>query len=138
MKRKTQTVTAIARRLRKRSTEPERRLWSALRARRLDFKFRRQVPLCGYVVDFACFERRVVVELDGSQHGAEAAVAADAVRDARLRAAGFCVVRFRNVQVYRDLPTVLAQIYAACGSAEPPSPCPSPSEGEGTPANASR
>ncbi len=115
-------LVSIARTLRKRSTEPEQRLWSALRARRLQFKFRRQVPLCGYVVNFACFERRVVVELDGSQHGSGAPKAADALRDARLAEAGFRVVRFHNVQVYQELPTVLEQIYTLCHSGQAPSP----------------
>ena len=123
--------TCIARRLRRQATEPERLLWSALRARRLHVKFRRQVPLCGYVVDFACFEGKVVVELDGSQHGTEPGRGADALRDARLAEAGFQVVRFRNAQVYRELPTVLEQIYALCRSSESPSPRPSPARGEG-------
>src|SRR5688572_4827722 len=124
------SLTSAARALRRRSTEPERRLWSALRARRLGFKFRRQVPLCGHVVDFACLGKQVVVELDGSQHGTAAGVTADALRDARLTRAGFRVVRFRDDQVLRELPVVLEQIYAVCASSESPSPRPSPSEGE--------
>ena len=126
------SLTSAARTLRQQNTEPERRLWSALRARRLGFKFRRQVPLCGYIVDFACLEASVVVELDGSQHGTESGLAADALRDARLAQAGYRVVRFRNDQVMRELPVVLEQVHAVCAFSEPPSPWPSPSEGEGT------
>ena len=94
MRRKKPAVTTAARTLRKHLTEPERRLWSALRARRTGFKFRRQVPLGGYVVDFACFEAKVVVELEGSQHASEQGQRADRVRDARIAAAGFRVLRF--------------------------------------------
>ena len=129
---KRRPLTPTARRLRKQSTEAERRLWSALRRRRLGFKFRRQVPLHGYVVDFACLERKVVVEVDGSQHASEGDRAADGVRDARLVEAGFRVLRFWNYQVGRKLPVVLEQIYAVCADPGSPSPCPSPLSGEGT------
>ena len=118
MKRRS-PLTPIARRLRRQSTKAERRLWSALRARRLGFKFRRQVPLCGYIVDFACFEKRVVIEVDGAQHASAVGRAADRVRDARLGAAGFRVLRFWNAQVERELDTVLEQIYAVCTDASP-------------------
>jgi len=109
---------AIARTLRKRSTEPERILWRHLRNRRLEYKFRRQVPLCGFIVDFACLEKKVVIELDGSQHGTERARATDTIRDARLKGAGFRVLRFANKQVYEDLPTIIEQIYAICSNEE--------------------
>ena len=132
MKRRKPKATQVARLLRKRSTETERRLWSALRARQMDFKFRRQVPVCGYVVDFACFERKVVVELDGSQHASEDGRADDAARDARLAEAGFRVLRFWNHQVYDELTVVLEQIYGLCAATDSPSPWPSPVEGEGT------
>ncbi len=107
-----------ARALRRRSTEPERLLWRHLRGRRLDFKFRRQVPLEGWAVDFVCFEKKVIVELDGSGHASPSGMAADALRDRALEAAGFRVLRFWNDQIYRELPTVLKQIYAACASSE--------------------
>ena len=132
MKRNKPFLTTAARALRKRSTEPERRLWRALRARRTGFKFRRQVPLCGYVVDFVCFAANVVVELDGSQHASRRGQAVDSLRDARLAEAGFRVVRFWNHEVYDDMETVLEQIYAVCAAEDSPSPCPSPIEGEGT------
>ncbi len=123
----------VARRLRKQATEPERLLWRYLRARHLGPKFRRQVPLCGYVVDFASFEKKVIIKLDGSQHATEEGLAADAVRDAKLAEGGFRVLRFWNHQVYEDIETVREQIYAACMSPTgTPSPCPSPTRGEGT------
>ncbi|MBN2408270.1 MAG: DUF559 domain-containing protein [Candidatus Aminicenantes bacterium] len=58
----------FARALRKRSTEAENLLWKKLRAKRLNgLKFRRQEPIGGYIVDFVCFERKVIIELDGGQ-----------------------------------------------------------------------
>ncbi len=119
-------LTPIARTLRKRSTKHERLLWRHLRDRQVgDFKFRRQMPLGGYVVDFVCFETRVVVELDGSGHATKQGRAADAVRDAALTEADFQVLRFWNSQIANDLPLVLETIYQACkarSSNEEPTP----------------
>ena len=120
MKQNKPSLTNAARSLRKRSTDPERRLWRALRSRRIDFKFRRQVPLCGYVVDFACFAAKVVVELDGSQHASRHGQATDKARDARLAEAGFHVLRFWNREIYDDMERVLEQIYVACARDESP------------------
>jgi very-short-patch-repair endonuclease len=88
-----------ARTLRRSMTEPERKLWRLLRDRRLQgVKFRRQVPVGPYIVDFLCIDRKLVVELDGSQH-------ADSVRDIRrdawLRSTGYAVRRFWNDAVLR-------------------------------------
>ncbi len=113
-------LTPIARTLRKRSTKYERLLWRHLRDRQLgDFKFRRQVPLGSYVVDFVCFETKVVVELDGSGHATKKGRAADAIRDAALAEADFQVLRFWNSEVTKDLPVVLETIYQACQARSP-------------------
>jgi very-short-patch-repair endonuclease len=85
-----------ARTLRTNQTASERRLWGLLRARQLKgLKFRRQVPIGPYVVDFLCLRHRLVVEADGPFHIAEQ----DAKRDAFLRAQGFRVLRFTNGQI---------------------------------------
>ena len=87
----------FARELRRRQTDAERLLWSRLRDRRLlGWKFRRQVPLERYIVDFYCHERRLVVELDGGQH---LGCVADIERDAWLKAQGLQVLRFWNHDV---------------------------------------
>ena len=83
-------------------------LWSALRSRQLRFKFRRQHPVPPYVADFACVEARLIVELDGGQHG----TGADAARDAALAAAGWLVCRYWNSEVTSNLEGVLADIVA--------------------------
>ncbi len=107
-------LTPLARGLRKRMTTPERRLWRRLRGRQIGTKFRRQEPLCGYIVDFVCYENKVIVELDGGQHGEEAGRQADAIRDATLEAAGYRVLRFWNWQVYEELEVILEAIYSEC------------------------
>jgi very-short-patch-repair endonuclease len=78
-------------------TDAERRMWSLLRDRRLGkFNFRRQENLGRYIVDFVCFARKLVIELDGGQH---AQSLRDARRDAWLTARGFEVLRFWNNEV---------------------------------------
>jgi very-short-patch-repair endonuclease len=75
------------------------------------YKFRRQVPLGGYVVDFACYKPRLVVELDGAQHANDEQAAFDAKRTAELKAAGFHVVRVWNGDLYRDRDGAMAIIW---------------------------
>lgn len=104
----------FARHLRSNQTDAELHLWRHLRAARLGgHKFRRQVPLDGYVLDFACFESRLVVEVDGGQHGDTAGVAKDAVRSAYLESQGFRVLRFWNNDVLGNIDGVLQVIAAA-------------------------
>ncbi|MEP7241129.1 MAG: endonuclease domain-containing protein [Devosia sp.] len=107
--------TARARSLRRRSTDAERRLWELLRDRRLaTHKFRRQVPIGPYVADFACYDARLVVELDGSQH---AESAHDARRDLELGRRGFRVLREWNNDLSQRRDAVLEAIVAALDEA---------------------
>ncbi|WP_447747425.1 endonuclease domain-containing protein [Pseudomonas nicosulfuronedens] len=93
------------RRLRRRQTDAERRIWGYLRDRRfLGLKFRRQVPCGVYVLDFYCHELRLAVELDGGQHLESAH---DAERDAWLVGQGVRVVRFWNHDVLFRIDVVL-------------------------------
>ncbi len=102
-----------ARALRRKSTDAEAKLWAALRDRRLGgMKWRRQVPIGPYIVDFICLEHRVVVECDGSQH-AESRY--DAIRSAWLEAQGFKVLRFWNRDALKDRASVVGTILAHCG-----------------------
>ena len=90
-------------------TDAERKLWSPLRDRQIDgLKFRRQHPIGQYVLDFLCEERRLAVELDGSQHTAEK----DAVRTAWLADHGIRILRFWNNDVLTNLSGVLETISA--------------------------
>jgi len=114
-------------------TPAERRLWSMLRDRRMPvFKFRRQFVIAPYIVDFVCFERRLIIEADGSQH---AESGHDKRRDAFLRLQGFSVLRFWNNDVLENASGVFDAIYAELTSPHPPKPAawvpPSPARGEG-------
>lgn len=87
-------------------TEEEVMLWSALRQLRPQgLHFRRQVSIAGFVVDFACHARRLIVELDGSQHHEDAHAERDRLRDAQLEELGYAVHRISNFEVRRDLST---------------------------------
>jgi very-short-patch-repair endonuclease len=120
---------ANAPRLRKSMTDPEKRLWWHLRTRlpMNGTHFRRQMALGPYVVDFVCLEHRLIIEVDGDQHGTDAAIAYDARRDAYLAADGFRMLRFSNREVMTELEAVLDTIYAATSG---PTPTP-PHKGEG-------
>ncbi|HEX7129710.1 MAG TPA: endonuclease domain-containing protein [Rhodanobacteraceae bacterium] len=99
----------FARTLRQAMTDAERALWYQLRAKRLlGWKFRRQQLIGTYIVDFVCFEAKLVVELDGSQHAEQ--VDADARRTAWLESQGFRVLRFWNDAVLKEMGPVLAEI----------------------------
>ena len=104
-------LTGAARRLRSRMTDPERKLWLALKDRRFEaYKFRRQVPVGRYIADFLCFESRLIVEVDGGQH---ADSQRDKVRDNWLVQNNFRVVRFWNNDVLMNAEGVLMLIEKA-------------------------
>jgi len=95
-------------------TSAEKILWSDLRAKRFyGLKFRRQVPIGSYVVDFACLENKVIVEIDGSGHTRKRNIQSDRIRDQKLEGLGFIILRFTNDEV-KYSSDVLDKIYAAC------------------------
>ena len=97
-----------ARAFRKSMTESESLLWSFLRNRRLDgYKFVREFVIDPYIVDFACREEKVIVEIDGSQHEEENAVDYDTERTMFLEKQGYRVIRFQNGEVLGDVGAVL-------------------------------
>ena len=112
-----------ARRLRRDQTDVEKKLWSHLRDRRLDgWKFRRQVPIDRYVVDFLCADAGLVVELDGGQHTAES----DAERTRLIESCGYLVIRFWNNDVMENTEGVLLRIAKALRDSKPLTPTLSP------------
>jgi len=107
-----------ARRMRKAMTDAELKLWNELRAHRLmGLGFRRQLPLAGYIVDFACPEHRVIVEVDGAQHARHNALDYDNQRTARLEQDGWTLLRFWNDDVLRDIDNVCQHIVRVIGEA---------------------
>ena len=115
-----------AKNMRSAATDAEHRLWQILRAKRfVGYKFRRQVPVDHYIVDFLCPARRLVVEVDGGQH---AESADDLRRDAYLRAQGFKIIRIWNNELFTNEEGVATAILNALHA---PLPNPSPAEGRG-------
>ena len=107
--------TTKARVVRKTSTEAERTLWKHIRFRQLNgHKFRRQAPIGRYVVDFVCFEKKLIIELDGGHHLDQSAY--DSERTAWLGSQGFRVLRFWNDQVLRVIEAVKESILEALDS----------------------
>ncbi len=105
---------AFARRMRRTPTMNERAVWKLLRDRRLEgLKFRRQVPIGRYVVDFLCLRHRLIVEADGPHHENSLH---DFERDAWLRSQGFRMLRFANKEIEdwpeRVLDTIRAVVVA--------------------------
>ena len=102
------------RQLRRESTPPERLLWTALKARRTSYKFRRQHPIGPYIVDFYCREARLVVEIDGETHYTEDGIASDKQRDAFLNELELLVMRISAHEVGVDLECVRTAIKEKC------------------------
>lgn len=104
----------IARALRKRLTPQEAKLWVKLRELRpCGFHVRRQAPIGPYIVDFGCLRERLVIEVDGGQHGTSEGQLQDERRDAFLREQGFRVLRFWNSDIDRNLEGAMQIIVAA-------------------------
>ena len=121
--RESKNLLSRARTLRRQSSDAESVLWRHLRARRLlGYKFRRQVVMEPYIVDFVCLEARLIIEADGGQHSNQ--VTYDTRRTAVLEGMGYRVMRFWNHEVLGELQSVLEQIQTAL--IEAPSPQPSP------------
>jgi very-short-patch-repair endonuclease len=101
---------ARSRELRRDSTEAEKRLWAILRNRNLDgWKFRRQVAIDSFIVDFCCIQARLIVELDGGQHAGKQK-SYDDERTRELQTRGFRVLRFWNSEVLQKTEGVVQEI----------------------------
>ena len=104
----------FARVLRRKMTLPEVLLWQQLRQRPGGLRFRRQFPYQGHVVDFACLERRVAIEVDGEVHSRGDQPDRDSNRDAALANSGFATLRIAARDVLGDLDSVLSYILHQC------------------------
>jgi very-short-patch-repair endonuclease len=114
------SLIARARQLRKHMTPEEVKLWVQLKhfnAR--GFNFRRQAPCDGYILDFVDFNTKLIIEVDGSQHGEAEGARRDAIRDQHFTAKGFTVLRFWNVQINREMDGVIDQIESVLAATPP-------------------
>lgn len=115
--RKQVTLAAHAHRMRQAPSEPERVLWQALRASQLGLRFRRQVVVQGFIVDFLAPSARLVVEVDGAHHAQRRT--ADVRRDRALGAAGLTVLRLPAQLVLRERSAALGLIRRAVQKQQP-------------------
>lgn len=117
-------IRTHSKRLRRELTQEERRLWYLLRSRRFDrYKFRRQHPVGHYILDFACCEARLAIELDGGQHDERKAY--DQHRTNCLNEQGWTLVRFWNNELWNNEEAVMESILGNLNRLLP-SPRPSP------------
>ncbi|MDP7069344.1 MAG: endonuclease domain-containing protein [Candidatus Peribacteraceae bacterium] len=101
----------FARHLRTRQTNGERALWRKIRAKRFHgIKFRRQVPIGPYIVDFLYIQKKLIIEIDGDSHYEPGAKEKDAIREAYLREKGFNLLRFSNDAALNSIEWVLTEI----------------------------
>ena len=101
----------IARKYRKNPTKAEKEMWQLLRNRGLNGKkFRRQVPIDNYIVDFCCYEHKLIIEIDGPLHETAVRLSKDACRDKTLNILGFRVLRINEADVFEKQELVLNAI----------------------------
>jgi very-short-patch-repair endonuclease len=96
---------------RKHMTDAEQKLWSQLRRNWLGYYFRRQVPIGKYIVDFMCWKKKLIVEIDGSQHYTTEGKEYDRIRDTFLEGQGFHVLRFNSSETLQYTDAVLEKIF---------------------------
>lgn len=112
--------------LRQKATTSEEKLWFCLRNNKLGVKFKRQHNFGGYILDFYCANKKLIIELDGEIHGSLEAKEYDIVRDKFFKELGYLTLRFLNKEVESNIENVLKKISDFLSS-------PSPLQGEGRP-----
>ena len=99
-----------AKQLRNNMTGTEEVLWMHLRTGINGFKFRRQHPIGNYIVDLFCFKAKLVIEIDGSVHNKDEIKEKDINRQQELESLGYTVIRFTNIEIHKQVETVLNKI----------------------------
>ena len=119
MKKQNIKLIPLAKKLRRDQTDAERRLWHIICGKQFhNLKFRRQVPLGPYIVDFICYEKKLIIECDGSQHLSE--LNKDQIRDRWLQTEGFKVLRFLNNDILTNSEGVYEILLETCFGQHPP------------------
>lgn len=104
-------LSDFAKQNRKNATEAEDKLWQEVRNRKIDgFKFRRQHPIAGYIPDFVCLEKKLIVEIDGDYHTEDEQAKYDKARNEWLKEHSYSLIRFKNDEVLKQMPDVLKKI----------------------------
>lgn len=103
-------VKRFARNLRNNMTEAEWKLWGHIRRKQLGIRFKRQVPIGNYIVDFFALEIGLVVEVDGSHQVLEKGIREDKIRSAFLEKFGIKIIRYTNLDIFENIDSVLEDI----------------------------
>lgn len=104
-------LKALARELRSRMTPGEVRLWKVLKNKGLlGYDFDRQRPVDDYIVDFYCKGLKLVIEIDGSSHDNSESIENDSIREERLKKFGISIIRFKEIDVLKDIERVVLRI----------------------------
>ena len=103
-------------------TEAEKKLWYKIRNKQLGVKFRKQQPIGKYIVDFVCFNKKLIIEIDGGHHFASEK---DKLRDLWFKNQGYKILRFWNSEVLKNIDRVIHKIIKEIS----PSPFSHPIEG---------
>lgn len=113
-KQEKKSIRNIAKQLRKSMTDAEKILWIYLQKKQFhNLKFRRQQPIGNYIVDFACLEKNIIIELDGGQHNETHNIEYDRKRDELLKSYGFKVIRIWNNEIFENIDGVLEYLERA-------------------------
>lgn len=124
-------ISQRANSLRNQLTTPEEILWYYLRNRRFEgLKFRRQVPIKKYIADFVCFEKKLIIELDGSGHLKDEQMIHDKKREDFLKSQNYKILRFYNNDIFNNLQSVLEKIYQEIFNTPHPQPLSHKGRGE--------
>ena len=101
----------LSRKLRKNQTPWEKKLWMYLKNRKFyGLKFRRQDAIGPYIYDFSCFEKRLIIELDGSQHKLPVEIAKDLEKQEYAEKTGYKILRFNNNDIQNNIEGILESI----------------------------
>ena len=102
----------VTKKLRQNMQIPERILWAKLRNRRFkQYKFRRQVQIDNYIVDFICYEKSLIIELDGRQHLTPENLIQDEIRTQYLKNKNYNIVRYYNTDILNNIDNVLEDLW---------------------------
>ena len=121
----------LAKQLRQKQTETETLLWSKLRDRQLlGLKFRRQQCIGNYIIDFACMDKKLLIEIDGGHHNTDETIKKDLDRTRWLKSKGYLVLRFWNNDIMENLDGVVETIIQTLAQKSPPHSNSLPRRGE--------
>ena len=113
IRKDTEKSGEFARELRANMPEAEHRLWYFLRSKQLGgYRFRRQHPVGKHIADFACVREKLIIEVDGANHGDAHEIAYDKRRTEFLKTAGWRIARYGNEEIYKNIDDVLDDIVA--------------------------